>query len=444
MVPSNEKLELPDVVKSNKDKVLSSTSMEKKKPTRSGSGGKKKNRTQDAPIFLRKTYHMVDSCDATVATWSQDGKIFIVKNPDTFASSIIPQFFKHSNFASFVRQLNFYGFRKLRNNDSIRIDPKLENETKNYWRFYHENFQRGKPELLTGIRRSSGGATAHSIDPSNSFMESGHQEEDLDYIKMNMSQLQDKIAVMSNEMEKLTSMVHDLKLKERDLSHEKKRVKVEVSEYDVVDASMDLPDIPLEAIPELCDDHSHSNAAVDGPPHFKAVQIFPPDTIGRQDSHGSTTLSDQGFVDEIISAFENGEVDSLEDYATDSNSISHRSDSNINDTSEVDEQNGCNKVSPKLMKKIHNSLCLLPPDLQEKLVDRLVQAISIDLVKAANFDYPSKIEEHYTAESQTKTVSTSPEKSLEAAAMKSFLEQYSSIVKSNGFSRCLPSVSVHA
>merc|ERR1712151_694347 len=94
-----------------------------------------KKKSQDAPIFLRKTYHMVDSCDPTIASWSDDGKVFIVKDPELFASNVIPQFFKHNNFASFVRQLNFYGFRKLRNNDSIRIDPVLEEATAKYWRF---------------------------------------------------------------------------------------------------------------------------------------------------------------------------------------------------------------------------------------------------------------------------------------------------------------------
>jgi hypothetical protein len=57
----------------------------------------------DIPIFLRKTYHMVDTCDPTVACWSEDGETFVVKNPEKFEKQIIPQFFKHSKFSSFVR-----------------------------------------------------------------------------------------------------------------------------------------------------------------------------------------------------------------------------------------------------------------------------------------------------------------------------------------------------
>ena len=46
---------------------------------------------------------MVDTCDPTVACWSEDGETFVVKDPIRFEKQIIPQFFKHSKFSSFVR-----------------------------------------------------------------------------------------------------------------------------------------------------------------------------------------------------------------------------------------------------------------------------------------------------------------------------------------------------
>lgn len=52
---------------------------------------------------------MVDTCDPTVACWSEDGETFVVKNPEKFEKQIIPQFFKHSKFSSFVRVSSIFG-----------------------------------------------------------------------------------------------------------------------------------------------------------------------------------------------------------------------------------------------------------------------------------------------------------------------------------------------
>jgi len=105
------------------------------------------------PLFLSKTYHMIDRCDPSIATWSATGDNFVVKNVEKFASSVLPRYFKHSNFSSFARQLNFYGFRKLRSDPILTND--VDPQTACYVRFYHEKFQKNKPELLHNIKRAT-------------------------------------------------------------------------------------------------------------------------------------------------------------------------------------------------------------------------------------------------------------------------------------------------
>ncbi|KAL0540388.1 hypothetical protein IC582_024625 [Cucumis melo] len=89
--------------------------------------------------FLKKLYDMVDD-DSTnsIISWTSSNDSFTILDITQFSLHLLPKYFKHSNFSSFMRQLNIYGFRK--------IDTDC-------WEFATDGFVKGQKHLLKSIYR---------------------------------------------------------------------------------------------------------------------------------------------------------------------------------------------------------------------------------------------------------------------------------------------------
>lgn len=102
--------------------------------------------------FVRKLYKMLeDPTYNSVVRWSADGDSFVVLENEKFTKTILPKHFKHSNFASFVRQLNKYDFHKVRHNDESGETP----YGRDAWEFRHPEFRADRKDNLDNIRRKA-------------------------------------------------------------------------------------------------------------------------------------------------------------------------------------------------------------------------------------------------------------------------------------------------
>jgi len=94
-----------------------------------------------AKAYLLITY--LTETEPSVSSFSSDGTSFEIYDQSIFAQKYLPQYFKHSNYGSFVRQLNLYGFtssRLKRNNDIV------------VWT--HEFFRQDRKDLVKEIKRT--------------------------------------------------------------------------------------------------------------------------------------------------------------------------------------------------------------------------------------------------------------------------------------------------
>ncbi|XP_078504591.1 uncharacterized protein LOC144763144 isoform X2 [Lissotriton helveticus] len=102
------------------------------------------------PKFLTKIWALVEDPKTNdFICWSQDGNSFIVLNEENFAKNILPKHFKHNNMASFVRQLNWYGFRKVIQDET----GTFKQERVGTGKYHHPFFKQGQEELLARIKR---------------------------------------------------------------------------------------------------------------------------------------------------------------------------------------------------------------------------------------------------------------------------------------------------
>ncbi|KAI7892077.1 HSF-type DNA-binding-domain-containing protein, partial [Mucor mucedo] len=104
--------------------------------------------------FVSKLYQCLEAPDDghKYARWCRHNGIdmFIIDCIPKFTEIVLPRLFKHCKFASFVRQLNIYGFQ--RDTDARKSKDSKDKET---CRWHHMHFRPGRRDLFHLIRRKT-------------------------------------------------------------------------------------------------------------------------------------------------------------------------------------------------------------------------------------------------------------------------------------------------
>eukprot|EP00934_Nitzschia_sp_Nitz4_P000824 Nitzschia sp. Nitz4//scaffold78_size91513//50071//51382//NITZ4_004929-RA/size91513-snap-gene-0.140-mRNA-1//-1//CDS//3329558130//824//frame0 len=112
--------------------------------------------TKEPPFPLKLHAILCNPEYQDLITWLPHGKSWRILKPSAFEKVVIPQYFRHAKYASFMRQVNGWGFK--------RTIQGVEHNA-----YYHELFVRDCPELCMKMRRI--GATKNAAGEPDDYKE---------------------------------------------------------------------------------------------------------------------------------------------------------------------------------------------------------------------------------------------------------------------------------
>lgn len=130
----------------------------------SSSNNNKKPKSQYK--FISKLIDIVSNSSLeNIVKWNENGDIIEIIDEKKFINEILPLYFKHNNFQNFIRQLNMYGFKKVKNYNKDVIP------------YSNPYFRRNCYSLINEINRKNTGSNFFQYEEK----EESSQKKDVEY-----------------------------------------------------------------------------------------------------------------------------------------------------------------------------------------------------------------------------------------------------------------------
>ena len=163
--------------------------------------------------FLSRLYDILNDKEYTqIIHWNKDGNGIIIVDANKLGEIVLPKYYKHNNYSSFVRQLNMYGFHKTRGigKEGEGFEHEKFNRKSTKEQIKQMMRQNKKMKLLSKYNKTNNNISNNINEDSNDELSYNNENDIFQFLLEKNEENIKNILDLKNEIEELKS--HNLNL----------------------------------------------------------------------------------------------------------------------------------------------------------------------------------------------------------------------------------------